>query len=190
MSRANMAKCRQQGPRRRQAGMVLITALVMLVVVTLLVIAAINMTNVNTRIAYNMQIKEEAQAATQQVIEQMISNPANFNSPLPPPTTVAVDINNDGTADYSVAAPTPSCIAAAPIKQNQLDATNPADIPCFGTSSLQNTGLVGGKATAGASLCASTTWDVSTSYTDPSGTGLNVVTHQGVNLRVVAGTTC
>lgn len=175
---------------RRQAGMVLITALVMLVVVTLLVIAGINMTNVNTRIAYNMQIREEAQAATQQVIEQMVSNPANFNSPLPPPATVAVDINNDGTADYSVTAATPSCIASTPIKQSQLDASNPADVPCFGTSSLQNTGLVGGNASAGASLCASTTWDVSATYSDPAATGLSVVTHQGVNLRVVAGTSC
>lgn len=190
MTAAYMANCKRQTRRTQQAGMVLITALVMLVVITLLVIAGINMTNVNTKIAYNMQLKEEAQAATQQVVEQMISDPANFNSPLPPPTTVAVDINNDGTPDYSVSAPTPSCIASTPIKQNQLDASNPADIPCFGTSSLQNTGLVGGKVATGASLCANTTWDVSTSYTDPSGTGLSVATHQGVNLRVVAGTTC
>ncbi len=176
--------------KTRQTGMVLITALVMLVVVMLLVVAGINMTNVNTKIAYNMQIRHEAEDATQRVIEQMVSDPANFNSPLPPAATVAIDINNDGTPDYSVSAPTPTCIASTPIKQNQLDASNPSDIPCFGTSSLQNTGIVGGKASAGASLCAATTWDVSASYADPSGTGLNVATHQGINLRVVAGTTC
>ena len=176
--------------RSGQAGMVLITALIMLVVVTMLVVAGINMTNINTKIAYNMQIRNEAEDATQRVIENMVSDPANFNSPLPPAATVPVDINNDGTADYTVSAPTPSCIASTPIKQNQLDASNPSDIPCFGTSSLQNTGIVGGKAAAGASLCAATTWDVSATYADPSGTGLNVTTHQGVNVRVVAGTTC
>src|SRR5581483_9465730 len=125
----------------------------------------------------------EARAATQQTIEQVISNPANFNTPLPPPITVGVDINNDGTADYNVSAPTPSCLASVPIKQSQLDASNPNDIPCFGTSSLQNSGIVGGTASSGNSLCANTTWDVSASYSDPSGVGLNVVTHQGVNIR-------
>ncbi len=175
---------------RREAGMVLITALVMLVVLTLLVVAGINMTNVNTKIAYNMQVRDEAQDATQRVIENVISDAANFNAPLPAPAAVGVDIDNDGTADYTVNAATPACLAATPIKQNQLDAANPADIPCFGTSSLQNSGLVGGTATAGNSLCANTTWDVSASYADPAGTGLNVVTHQGVNLRVVAGTSC
>jgi Tfp pilus assembly protein PilX len=173
-----------------QSGLTLVTALVMLMVLTLLVLAGINMTNVNTKIAYNTQIREEAEAATQQAIEQVISNPANFNIPLPPTATIAVDINNDGTADYSVTAPTPSCLASTPIKQAQLDAANPLDIPCFGTSSLQNSGIVGGTGSSGNSLCANTTWDVSASYSDATGTGLNVSTHQGVNLRVVAGTTC
>jgi hypothetical protein len=174
----------------REAGMVLITALVMLVVLTLLVVAGINMTNVNTKIAYNMQVRDEAQDATQRVIEQVISDAANFNAPLPAPAIVGVDIDNDGTAEYAVTAATPSCLATSPIKQSQLDSSNPADIPCFGTSSLQNSGLVGGTGSAGNSLCASTTWDVSATYADPAGTGLKVVTHQGVNLRVVAGTSC
>ena len=170
--------------------MVLITALVMLVVLTLLVVAGINMTNVNTKIAYNMQVRDEAADATQRVIEQVISSPANFNAPLPPPTPVGVDIDNDGTTDYTVTAATPTCLAATPIMQSQLDASNPNDVPCFGTSSLQNSGLVGGTGTGGNSLCANTTWDVSASYADPSGTGLNVVTHQGIGIRVVAGTSC
>ena len=60
----------------------------------------------------------------------------------------------------------------------------------FALAQSGNTLYVGGKVAAGASLCASTTWDVSASYADPSATGLSIVTHQGVNLRVVAGTTC
>lgn len=179
-----------QRSNARQAGLALFTALVMMVVLTLLVIAGINMTNVNTKIAYNMQLRDEAQAATQEAIEQVVSNAANFNVPLPPPTTVAVDINNDGTTDYAVTAATPACLATTPIKQSQLNTSNPDDIPCFGTSSLQNSGIVGGTGSSGNSLCANTTWDVSASYSDSSGTGLNVVTHQGVNLKVVAGTTC
>ena len=174
----------------RQSGIALVTALVMLVVLTLLVLAGISMTNVNTKIAYNMQLRDEAQAATQEAIEQTISNAANFNSPLPPPATVAVDINNDGTSDYTVSVPTPACLASTPIKQSQLNASNPDDIPCFGTSTLQNSGIVGGTGSSGNSLCANTTWDVAASYSDSAGTGLKVTTHQGVNLKVVAGTSC
>ncbi len=178
------------GKTKREEGMVLLTSLVMLLVLTLLVVAGINMTNINTKIAYNMQVKDEAQDATQRVIEGVISNAANFNAPLPAPTPVGVDIDNDGTPDYTVTAGTPSCVATSPIKQSQLDASNPADVPCFGSSSLQNAGLVGGSTSSGNSLCANTTWDVSGSYADPAGSGLHVVTHQGVNLRVVAGTSC
>ena len=185
-----MSASKMQGRNARQSGMALVTALIMLVVLTLLVLAGINMTNVNTKVAYNMQLRDEAQAATQQAIEQMISAAANFNSPLPPLQTIGVDLDNDGTADYTVNVPTPVCIASTPIKQSQLNAANPNDLPCFGTSALQNSGITGGTGSSGNSLCANTTWDVSASYSDSPGTGLKVTTHQGVNLKVVAGTSC
>ena len=185
-----MRASKMQGRNAGQSGLALITALIMLVVLTLLVVAGINMTNVNTKIAYNMQLQDEAQAATQQAIEQVISKAANFDIPLPPLQTIGVDLDNDGTADYTVSVPTPVCIASTPIKQNQLDSSNPQDIPCFGTSALQNSGIVGGTGSSGNSLCANTTWDVSASYSNSAGTGLNVTTHQGVNLKVVAGTNC
>ncbi len=185
-----MSVPKMRGRNARQSGMALITALIMLVVLTLLVLAGINMTNVNTKVAYNMQLRDEAQAATQQAIEQVISNAANFDVPLPPPTTIAVDLDNDGTADYTVNVPTPLCIASTPIKQSQLNASNPNDLPCFGTSALQESGIVGGTASSGNSLCANTIWDVSASYSDSAGTGLKTTTHQGVSLKVVAGTSC
>ncbi len=185
-----MRASKMQGRNARQSGLALITALIMLVVLTLLVLAGINMTNVNTKIAYNMHLRDEAQAATQQAIEQTISAAANFNSPLPPPAAVPVDLDNDGTADYTVNVPTPVCVASTPIKQSQLNASNPNDLPCFGTSTLQNSGIVGVPGSSGNSLCANTTWDVSAGYSDSAGTGLNVITHQGVNLKVVAGTSC
>lgn len=185
-----MDNSRMNALGKTQSGFILITALVMMVVLTILAMAAINMTNVNTKIAYNSQLRVEAQAATDQAIEQVVSNAVNFTPPLPAATTVAVDINNDGVTDYTVAVPTPVCVASTPIKQSQLNSTSPTDIPCFGSSSMQNAGIVGGTGSSGNSLCANTTWDVQATYADPGSTGLNVVTHQGVNLRVVAGTTC
>ncbi len=77
-----MSASKMQGRNAGQSGLALITALIMLVVLTLLVVAGINMTNVNTKIAYNMQLQDEAQAATQQAIEQMISKAANFDIPI------------------------------------------------------------------------------------------------------------
>ncbi len=174
----------------RQSGIALVTGLVMLVVLTLLVLAGVNMTSVNSKIAYNMQLRNEADAATQQAIENVVSSAANFDTPVPAQPPVAVDINNDGKTDFTVNVATPKCIASTPIKQSQLDASNPQDLPCFGSSALQNSGIVGGKGSNGNSLCANATWDVAASISDPTSTGLNVTTHQGVNLRVVAGSTC
>src|SRR5712691_3239698 len=181
-----MSASKMQGRNAGQSGLALITALIMLVVLTLLVVAGINMTNVNTKIAYNMQLQDEAQAAMQQAI----SKASILDIPLPPLQTIGVDFDNDGTTDYRVSVPTPVCIASTPIKQNQLDSSNPQDIPCLGTSVLQNSGIVGGTGSSGNSLCANTTWDVSASYSNSAGTGLSVTTHQGVNLKVVAGTSC
>lgn len=181
---------RMNAMNKTQSGFILITALVMMVVITILAMAAINMTNVNTKIARNTQLRVEAQAATDQAIEQIVSNAANFTAPLPPPATVTVNINNDGVTTYPVTVPTPACIASTPIKQSQLNSASPADIPCFGSSNMQNSGIVGSTGSNGNSLCANTTWDVQANYADPGSTGLNVVTHQGVNLRVVAGTGC
>ena len=176
--------------RNRQSGFIMIVALVMLVVLTMLALASINMTNINTKVAFNMQQRSEADAATQQVIEQTVSNVANFTAPLPPATTVKVDINNDGTPDYTVDVATPVCVASTPIKVSQLDSSNVNDVPCFGSSALSNSGIVGGTGATGNSLCANTTWDVQAGTNPATNGGLNVVTHQGVNLRVIAGTTC
>ena len=59
--------------KNRQNGATLITALIMLIVLTLLVVSGIRSSNTNLRIAGNMQMQEEAVAAAQQAIESVIS---------------------------------------------------------------------------------------------------------------------
>ncbi len=54
-----MRASKMQGRNARQSGLALITALIMLVVLTLLVLAGINMTNVNTKIAYNIRQRRD-----------------------------------------------------------------------------------------------------------------------------------
>lgn len=59
---------------KRQSGATLITALIMLIVLTLLVVSGIRSSNTNLRIAGNMQMQEEAAAAAQQAIERVVSS--------------------------------------------------------------------------------------------------------------------
>ncbi|HEX8989724.1 MAG TPA: PilX N-terminal domain-containing pilus assembly protein [Rhodocyclaceae bacterium] len=172
--------------RSRQSGATLVVGLVMLVVLTLLVISAIRAGNINLRIAGNSQVHEEVAAAAQQATEQVIST--NFTA-NPVAQTIPVTIGN---SNYTVTVPAQACTASLPLTNASLDPTNPADAPCISSSTAQNTGLmVQGAVTpaAGQSWCYAQQWDVEARVTD-NNSGATAVTHQGVALRVPAGTAC
>ena len=71
--------------RVKQHGATLVTALVMLVVLTLLVLSAIRSSTTNLRIAGNMQMQGEIVEAAQQAAEQIIS----YNFPANPQLAVS-----------------------------------------------------------------------------------------------------
>ena len=99
--------------RTRQTGISLVIGLIMLIMLTLMVISAINSGTTNLRISGNMQVQDEARSAAQQAIEAFVSSYANFYpTPAGKPAT-GYDINNDGTADYQVSVSTPVCKRAA-----------------------------------------------------------------------------
>lgn len=176
--------------RHKQRGATLLVALVMLVVLTLLVVSAIRSSNTNLRIAGNMQMQGEAAAAGQQAIEQVISR--NFTE-NPVSSVVSVDINNDGVNDYTANVATPTCTGSVALMNANLDKNNANDVPCFSSSTASNTGIIsasGTPVTTGQSWCYMQQWDVQAQSTDSAGTGASVTTHQGVSLRVPAGTTC
>jgi Tfp pilus assembly protein PilV len=170
-----------------QRGATLTIAMIMLVLLTLFVLATMNMTNMNLRVMGNEQARNEALAAGQQAIEQVASTnfPAN-----PQPVTVNVDVNHDGTNDYTVAVARPVCQNAIPIKLVELDVAKVEDVACFGSGVSPAPGLpLGGG--SGNSLCANTQWDVSAHVTDvTANTGTDVTVHQGLGQRVPIGTTC
>ena len=98
---------------RRQSGSTLIVSLIMLTLLTLFVISAINSGTINLRIAGNAQAQDEARAAAQQAIEDMVSSVTNFYpTPLAAHTTNK-SVNNDTTGNYAVAVTTPVCKGAA-----------------------------------------------------------------------------
>lgn len=174
--------------RHRQRGATLIVAMIFMVILMLVVVSAIRVTNVNTRVVGNMQTQSEAFAAAQQAIEQVISY--DFTK-LPQASTVTVDINDSGKAGstYKVNLTQPACLTVKPIKQLDLDITNPNDQPCFATGAAQNTGIIG-TMPSGNSLCYNSMWNVQASAVPPGSTQPTIVINQGVTQRSDPGANC
>jgi zona occludens toxin (predicted ATPase) len=95
------------GPER---GAALVVGMIMLVLITLMLITALNLGITNFRAVGNMQFRDEATAAANQAIEQVISSP--FTT-APAAESINIDINDDGSADYVVAIAVPQCILAS-----------------------------------------------------------------------------
>lgn len=101
---------------RNQDGAALVVSLIMLVLITLMVITALNLGSANFKAVSNTQFRDEAVASANVAIEDRLSStfdqtPVDAQGNLPT-TTHAVDLNNDGTNDYSVDV-TPACIGAS-----------------------------------------------------------------------------
>lgn len=176
--------------KKSQRGATLVIGMIMLVLVTLFVLAAINMSTVNLRVMGNEQARNEAIAAAQTAVEQVATTDFTKNPPTTAtPTVVAVDINGDTVTDYqaSVAA---SCLSSVPVKSTELDPTDTVnDGPCYVTTASTTSGLSGASG-SGDTYCSATQWDVSAAVTDTSGnTGTAVTLHQGISKRIATGDT-
>ena len=155
-------------PIARQRGLAMVIGMIMLVLLTLLVVSAINSSSVNLRITGNMQAQDEARAMAQQAIERVLGVKANF---YPTPTAQAatnyyVDNNSTGNAVYSVSVAAPVCKGAA--KQfpgRTADCINGARAGLF---------------------CWDTLWEVVATATD-SKTGVRQVITQGVAIPFEPG---
>ena len=141
-------------PRRRQAGATLIVALIMLALITLLVVNAFTLSNSNLKAVTNMQVRDEAIAAANQALETIIGT--NFTNPVSN-HTVNVDINKDGTTDYTVAVATPVCV-----KVSQASVGSPSDVE------------LGAAMTAGGTWHSD--WELKASVTDSATGGRATVT--------------
>jgi len=170
----------------RQRGAALFVGLIMLVMLTLMVLASVKMSTGNLKVVGNIQHRDEAIAAANVAIEQVLS--ADFTV-LPLAAVVPVDIDRDNTADFSVQVAQPRCLRTRTIMTSELDLTRPADQNCY-TGSHGAAGGLGGP--AGQSFCAETLWEVRATATHAQ-TGANVVIRQGIARRVsviAAGNTC
>jgi Tfp pilus assembly protein PilX len=96
--------------RNTQRGVTLFVGLIMLVLITLMVTSAFMLSNTNLRSVANMQSRDEAIAAANYAISQVLSSPFTNN---PVAEEINVDINNDNQAEYVVSIAAPVCIRAA-----------------------------------------------------------------------------
>ena len=175
-------------PVRREQGMTLVTALIMLILLTLLALTSFNLGNSTLQIVSNMQQREQTVAAANQTIEETISSTNFFNTPaaaLPNPDGAPnqrlVDTDGDGKADVKVTiSPPPACVKAQVIKNSDLKLEDAEDAGCS-VGAAQNFGVAG--ATDGNSDCANSVWDVNAVATDLA-TNATVTVTQGVAVRV------
>ncbi len=95
--------------KHSQRGMTLLVGMIMLVLITMLVTTAFTMSTSNLKAVGNMQAHDQAIAAANVALEQVLSSPFTTS---PVAESINVDNNNDGTADYVVAIAIPICVRA------------------------------------------------------------------------------
>jgi Tfp pilus assembly protein PilX len=172
---------------RREKGMTLVVALVMLVVLTLLVVSAIRFGNINLRIAGNAQSEAEATSAAQVAVETMVNN-INAAANISSLTSQTMSVSTGG-GTYTVTVTKPGCIFNKPINNSDLDPTKTSDQACFETTDTEKLVTSGNTLTTAPTACKDQQWDVQASV-DDSKSGAKTSMLQGVSVRVGAEVQC
>jgi len=143
---------------RSERGAALVISLIMLVLITLLVITALNLGSANFRAVSNTQFRDEAIAAANAAIQLRLSG--LFVTPSAT-TSSPVDIDDDGVDDYVVQV-TPTCISASVAET--ADPSSASLPPAMSLASTWNT-----------------VWDIAARVTDDT-SGASVVVHAGARV--------
>lgn len=98
------------GKCARQYGTALVVGMIMLVLITLMLMTALNLGTTNFRAMSNMQFRSEALAAADKAIEQIIGSAF---TDAPTAEEILVDLDNDDVSDYLVEIAQPQCVYAA-----------------------------------------------------------------------------
>ncbi|HRK77049.1 MAG TPA: hypothetical protein PLQ95_00785 [Thiobacillus sp.] len=147
---------------RAQRGVTLIVGLIMLVLITLMVTSSFMLSNTNLKSVGNLQFRNEAIAAANAAIDKSFDLAV-----LPVPYVDYVDINNDGTNDFSIAI-TRSCLRSSAV----------VTAPTPGTGSSVTLGFTP------TSSDHMVIWDYDATVTDNANTGATVRVRQGIRQRL------
>lgn len=100
-------------PYYGQRGITMIVTLIMVVLLTLLVITAYNLSSSNLKSVGNMQQRTESIAAANAAIEGQVATSFATSANLATfPKTVSIDIDANGDDDYRVVIARPVCVRA------------------------------------------------------------------------------
>jgi Tfp pilus assembly protein PilX len=150
-------------------GVVLVTVMIFLVVITLFSISMFRSSTTNLRVTGNMQARQEASAAAAVAVEQTLSNDLFatrtdevMRSPVP------VDLNGDGNVDYEASLEL-NCVRTLPVNGNN----------CTSTQMLAPDGT-----SIDVSGCVETDWNIRAKVVD-STTGVDVGVNQGISYQSV-----
>lgn len=144
--------------KHSQRGMTLLVGMIMLVLITMLVTTAFTMSTSNLKAVGNMQAHDQAIAAANVALEQVLSSPFTAS---PAAEDINVDNNNDGTTDYVVAIAIPVCVRATIDTSATLSSVS---LPGMSTITQWNT-----------------IWDVQAVVTDAN-TGANTTVSAGMRV--------
>jgi hypothetical protein len=177
----------------RQQGAVLFVSLIMLILITLLALAAMRMATTNLQMVNNQQFRLEAESAVNFVLDQIINDPeflANAQGSRKV-SFKAVDASTD-TKALTVTIPiAPKCLRYRYIKKKELikpaaPYVDPSDYSCFTGLSSSNVEITGPSMTgnpADDTLCATALFDVQARVND-SATGASALFSEGISMRM------
>lgn len=154
--------------RQNQRGTTLLIGLIMLVLLTLIGLAAINAATSNSKVVGNMQYQQEALGAAQVSINKVMSKGSYFSDPATAPTSDTVDVTGDGVADFTVTLAQPCILSTKDILASELNLSLADDKLCLSSSSAKNLGVMGQAGSAAKSDCSYVTWRVTATVNDPN----------------------
>ena len=159
---------------RKQSGLTLFVAMIILVMITLLVVSAFRVSNTNLKVVGAMQGRQEAVASGQAAIEQVLSSKFFTENPtIVAATPIEVDINADATPDFTVTMAVPRCVRTAPVVLSSPPTKT--ELECAGSSRFP------GATTP--TWCSNTIWEVEATTTDRL-TAARTTVRQGVGMMV------
>jgi len=168
---------------KTQTGMVLLSALIMLLLVTIMGVVSANNVQSNLAVVQNVEARNAVRNAAlsaiqealhwEQTTEEFLTKVRAFQVGCPDGFTRCYDLSGgSGSDDIIVVLTEPQCISSSPISNIELNVlTNAGDASCYQPGQF--------------SLCSSALWEITAIATD-SVTGAKVEVRQGIQKRTLA----
>lgn len=161
-----------------ERGIVLIISLIMLMAMTLLAVAAINMSTTNLRLVNAMQTRSEAMAAAEATLNSILAT--NFTTNLAIPGTY--NQASSSTVLYAVDVTQPCLVSTQRMTVPEVQASKLSEGDK--TKCSEPVKDMNGVVIASQSVCSNTVWHMRATARDDRAFGSYVEVHQGAGITV------